>query len=140
MDAGADGVARIIERFHERHGQFPKRQIELVIDKLATKEKREGDTAKVWHLHDEYVSLASAASETAAALVGSGKKRAREDSGGDEMADMGSPSLLSPNSKQPREPRKFKRAFGFFVKEKRAEAEELLGADAEVRSYCYEAC
>lgn len=67
---------------------------------------------------------------TSAAKATPGKRK-RDSSGGDdgEAADGGDGNNAGSATK---EPKKFKRAFGFFVKAKRAEAEEQLGEDAVV--------
>jgi hypothetical protein len=115
VDARGDGMNRVVERFHERYSNISKRQIELAIEKLAFKDKREQDTTKVWYIRPEYEDL----------FLGkeSGKKRTRED---ETKASTDAPG------KAPSEPKKFKRAFGFFVKDKRAEAEAILGIDSSV--------
>lgn len=133
VSAGSDGMAKVVERFHAIHSAYPKRQIEIAIDKLLYKDKREGDTMKVWYVRSEYEHFLSPTTSTPAPAPAvkaeSSKKRPREE------VDAASPdanTVVTPG-KAPKEPRKFKRAFGFFVKDKRSEAEAKLGADAEVR-------
>lgn len=102
VDAGADGMVKVIDKFLEGYPDIPKRQVELKINEIAVKEKRDGDIRIVWHIKPEfekYLSMDVAPK--------SASKRPREE---DES----------------KEPRKFKRAFGFFVKDKRSEAQERL--------------
>lgn len=132
LDSGADGVLKVVERFHERHDSYPKRQIELAIEKLATKDKRENDSSKVWYIRPEYQHFVKFSQSATKAESGSSKKRARDDAFEPGSPEQG--SAPSSSSKPPKDPKKFKRAFGFFVKDKRVEAERRLGADSEVRA------
>lgn len=157
--AGPEGIAKVINNFVTAHPLFSKRQVEIKINELAVKEKRPEDQYKVWHIRDEYAHYLgepgpggyaavapSAASGGAAApktpkgaavkeekektVKSTPNKRKRDTSNEDEEGEAaggtGGPSSAS------KEPKRFKRAFGFFVKAKRAEAEEQLGDDAAV--------
>lgn len=53
--AGPDGVSKIIDKFLEKFPTFSKRQIEIKINEVSVKEKREENTMKVWHIKDEYL-------------------------------------------------------------------------------------
>lgn len=141
--AGPDGITKVVEKFVARHPVFAKRQVEIKIGELAVKEKKGDDACKVWHIKPEFVRYLDESSEcdapdlSSAVELESGKrrptadvdpnlqsasKRARKD---EESSPVAMPAVS--------EPKKFKRAFGFFVKAKRPEAEAHLGPDASVR-------
>ncbi len=47
VSAGADGIAKVVDKFISNHAAYPKRQIELKINEIAVKEKRDDDPYKV---------------------------------------------------------------------------------------------
>lgn len=113
------------------------------------KEKRPEDKYIIWHLRPEYEqfvhmspeeAVAAAAAlppseNTASATAGtsSAKKRKAETAEpAEEENGHGSPAGVSNGAGGEKEPRRYKRAFGFFVKDKRAEAEAQLGSTASV--------
>lgn len=53
--AGPDGVSKIIEKFLEKFPTFSKRQVEIKINEVGVKEKREENNMKVWHVKDDYL-------------------------------------------------------------------------------------
>lgn len=52
--SGPDGINKVIDRFIERFSDYSKRQVEIKINEVATKEKREEDNIKVWHIRPEF--------------------------------------------------------------------------------------
>jgi SWI/SNF-related matrix-associated actin-dependent regulator of chromatin subfamily A member 5 len=153
VDSGADGMSKVIERFYLLHPSYPKRQIEIAIDKLMHKDKRSQDTLKVWHMRKEFEHLLAGAPAGGSQTLASpppqpvktenvekttSKKRPRNSISNSDAATEDPQTVNSPHNangetpgKIPKEPRKFKRAFGFFVKEKRSDAEAMLGGEAE---------
>lgn len=130
--AGPDGISKVVEKFIGSHPLFAKRQVELKINEIAVKEKRENDSCKVWHIKPEFLRFVDPS--------GAAPKKAE-----DEMSNEGggkrkslSGSAESPPSKKMKkdvpseEPKKYKRAFGFFVRAKRSEAEKRVGQDGSV--------
>ena len=154
--AGADGIGKIINAFYANHPHIPKRQVELKIADIAIKEKRPGGADKIiWYVLPEYEkylhmenfeSSSSEPPEKPAKPAAKNKKEkaattttttnpvvvAEEEpsSGSKPKAakrprESDTPSVAT--SSEPSMPKKFKRAFGFFVKAKKAEAEKALG-------------
>ena len=146
--AGADGIGKIINAFYANHPHIPKRQVELKIADIAIKEKRPGGADKIiWYVLPEYEkylnmenfeSSAPSLPEKTAKSASKGKKdKTATPVAEDEPSSTGKPkatkrpresdttSVATPA--QPSMPKKFKRAFGFFVKAKKAEAEKSLG-------------
>jgi hypothetical protein len=121
----ADGIQKVVDRFLTEHSNFPKRQIEIAIEKLAFKERRTGDSTKVWYIKPEFEHLLH---QESSAVKISGEKRSREDSE-DISISPSKQGATGGGGQPPKEPKKFKRAFGFFVKDHRAEAEAQLGPD-----------
>ncbi len=117
-EAGPDGISKVVDRFVELHSTFSKRQVELKINELAVKEKQQSDACKVWHIRPEFQTYLNS-SETTANMETPPKLTKKR------KAEEEDPS----NSK---EPKKYKRAFGFFVKAMRQEAEAKLGPTASV--------
>ena len=134
QSAKQDGINKLVATFLQAHPNVSKRQAEIRINEAAVKEKRPEDKYIVWHLREEYEkflhmtpeeAVAAAASLPPSETQASAKKRKAEED--DEPAHHG-----TPGGEDGKEPRRFKRAFGFFVKAKRAEAEAQLGASASV--------
>lgn len=119
-----------MEKFIALHPLFAKRQVELKIGEIAVKEKQGDDTCRVWHIRPEFQRYLEDGAKTAE----SSKRKASSNATDDK--DTGS-SRKKAKKEEPLEidrngPKKFKRAFGFFVKAKRAEAEAQLGPEASV--------
>jgi len=57
--AGADGVTKIVAEFHGKYAKdgVSKRQIEMKINEIAVKERREEDARPIWHLRDDFTHL-----------------------------------------------------------------------------------
>jgi hypothetical protein len=148
--AGADGIGKIINAFYANHPHIPKRQVELKIADIAIKEKRPGGADKIiWYVLPEYEkylhmenfeSISSEPPEKSAKPASKSKKEKATTSAAvaEEEPASGSKSKAAkrpresdtagvPVPAQPSMPKKFKRAFGFFVKAKKAEAEKALG-------------
>lgn len=133
MEARADGIDSIVGKFVKGNPDISKRQIEIKIKELATKVRLETDTKLTWRLKQEYekyldnsVTLPVPAASHSTPKQKTPSKRKVEDSETKAEANLES----TPTAK---EPKKFKRAFGLFVKDHREEAEAQLGASAEVR-------
>lgn len=85
VGSGPDGINKVIDRFIEKYPDYSKRQVEIKINEVASKEKREEDNIKVWHikpefdyyLHMEEQPLPS--DNTSSNVAGSGKKSAVKD-------------------------------------------------------------
>ncbi len=124
-----------------RHPLFAKRQVELKINELAVKEKRGDDSCKVWHVKAEFAKyLDMDSAELQEVAVSAGKRKLSHDpesKTGPQQSKRAKKEEDVVSDENPissvREPKKFKRAFGFFVKAKRAEAEAELGPEASVR-------
>jgi hypothetical protein len=54
VTSGPDGINKVVEKFTEKYPLFSKRQVEIKINELALKEKREEDSIKVWHIKPEF--------------------------------------------------------------------------------------
>ncbi len=149
--AGPDGITKVVTSFLANRPLISKRQVEIKIFEMAVKEKRAEDTYKVWHIRDEFLKYLHMADGSAAAKTPKKEKAAKPEKEAaapksaakstpkrkrDEEAAASSSSAKEGGGANSKEPKKFKRAFGFFVKAKRAEAEETLGENASVR-YCY---
>lgn len=52
--SGPDGIHKVVDKFLEKFPQYSKRQVEIKINDLAVKEKRETDHLKVWHIKPEF--------------------------------------------------------------------------------------
>jgi hypothetical protein len=144
--AGQDGINKLIANFLANHPGISKRQAEIKINEVAVKEKREHDKYIIWHVLDDSprlfklpVGAAVAAGavwsrSALAATANSGKKRKKEDAAAMEDGAQSADAMdVVPPGFEGKEPKRYKRAFGFFVKAKRAEAEAQLGASAAVR-------
>jgi hypothetical protein len=146
VEAGGDGIAKIVERFVDVCNDVPKRQIEFKINELAYKERRETDSKPTWYIKSEFEqwlkpvndvprsakkSNASASASTTpnASTPGSSKtpKRKRDEKDGESDHEQQPTSTV-------KAPKKFKRAFGLFVKDFRDEAEKQLGDVAQVQT------
>eukprot|EP00981_Chlorochromonas_danica_P005429 scaffold1091_cov164-Ochromonas_danica.AAC.52 len=126
--SGPDGITKVVEKFIGLHPLFAKRQVELKIGEIAVKEKQGDDTCRVWHIRPEFQRYLEDGVKTAE----SSKRKASSNAADDK--DTGS-TRKKAKKEEPLEidrngPKKFKRAFGFFVKAKRAEAEAQLGPEA----------
>ena len=138
QSAGQDGINKLVTTFLSSHENVSKRQAEIKINELAVKEKRPEDKYIIWHIRPEFErylhmsssdamsasSSSSSSSSSGAADVGSSAKKRKNDDTEDAGEAAGSGGA--------KEPRRYKRAFGFFVKSKRAEAEAQLGTSASV--------
>ena len=143
-EAGPDGVSKVVEKFVGNHPNFAKRQVELKISEIAIKEKRTNDSKLVWYILPQYEhflemenfeeNAAIADKSDATAMETEDKKRKR--SIGDNMSSPESKpkqKVTKPSSEDKQtsqssasgEPKKYKRAFAWFVKEKRPEAEKV---------------
>jgi hypothetical protein len=144
--AGQDGINKLIANFLANHPGISKRQAEIKINEVAVKEKREHDKYIIWHVRDEYQPFLNMTEDEAvsaaagldrselAATASSGKKRKKEDAAAMEDGAQSADAMdVVPPGFEGKEPKRYKRAFGFFVKAKRAEAEAQLGASAAVR-------
>jgi hypothetical protein len=149
--AGPEGISKVITPFVANHPQYAKRQVEFKMHEVAIKERRPHVSDKIiWHIRDaytKYIDMENFDDDSAHVPVdhppakassGKGKggdksasKRKRESSGGDDKGiEMTAEQLKDLKGVAEREPKKFKRAFGFFVKGKRSEAEKELGDKA----------
>jgi hypothetical protein len=146
-EAGADGINKIIAAFHANHPNIPKRQVELKINEMAVKEKRPSVSDKIiWHLRSEFEKYLDmdnfeGSSPAPTAPKGKGGKKSgtatgasagEESKGGKRKRESEGVSVASVEAPPPAAgdgamPKKYKRAFGFFVKAKRAEAAQTLG-------------
>jgi hypothetical protein len=52
--SGPDGINKVIDKFIEKFSNYSKRQVEIKINEIAVKEKREDDNIKVWHIKPEF--------------------------------------------------------------------------------------
>lgn len=144
--AGQDGINKLVTTFLSTHPNVSKRQAEIKINEVAVKEKRAEDKYIIWHLRPEYepfvnmtpeeavIAAASLPPSEVSATTSSAKKRKAEPEAEEENGH-GSPAGTNgaaAGAGGEKEPRRYKRAFGFFVKEKRAEAEAQLGSSASV--------
>jgi len=160
--AGSDGINKVVNTFMAMQGNVSKRQIEIKINEIAVKEKRPEDYYIVWHLRDEYAKYLKMTGEQAAAAIASetaNKKRKATDaspSADTSTKELASKSTTKGGAAEPKsaskdggaqqkqklddggpssalkEPKRFKTAFGFFVKVMREKAEKQLGPNAEV--------
>lgn len=133
--SGSDGIQKVIDKFLETYPDVPKRAIENKIFEIATKEKRDSDVSKVWHMKAEFEYLLGKGFKAPKGADTSAKKR--KISAIDE--DNSSETVTSSAMKKKRQdgastepPAKPKRAFKFFVKATRHEAETELGPEASV--------
>lgn len=132
VEGGPDGISKIIERFIDVHPSYSKRQVEIKINEIGIKEKQANDTYKVWHVKKDFEKYLNSAESEAKSrekvnVQGSKvalKRKSEEVPENDDMQDGISA----------KEPKKYKRAFGFFVKAMRQEAEAKLGPDAPVNT------
>jgi len=159
--AGSDGINKVVNTFMAMQGNVSKRQIEIKINEIAVKEKRPEDYYIVWHLRDEYAKYLKMTGEQAAAAIASetaNKKRKATDaspSADTSTKELASKSTTKGGAAEPKsaskdggaqqkqklddggpssalkEPKRFKTAFGFFVKVMREKAEKQLGPNAE---------
>jgi hypothetical protein len=160
--SGNDGINKVIAQFLTNHPSYAKRQIEMKINEVAVKEKRGDDRLQVWHINPEFqqylemenfdmdeinepqvsapkpkkVKASNAEKSEGKGTIDSffpskSQKRKLDDSQSSDKAGNGASS--SSIDATPKEPKKLKRAFGFFVKAKRAEAETLV-KDPQVRT------
>ncbi|KAJ1428851.1 hypothetical protein B484DRAFT_65129 [Ochromonadaceae sp. CCMP2298] len=114
--AGSDGINKLVETFRTKHEGVSKRQAEIKVNEVAVKEKRPDDKYIVWHLKPDYEKFKDMTPEEAEkACMGGGKVEGVSSSGKKRKAEEGGD----------KEPRRFKRAFGHFVKAKRAETDAL---------------
>jgi len=161
--AGSDGINKVVTTFMAIQGNVSKRQIEIKINEIAVKEKRPEDYYIVWHLRDEYVKYLKMTGEQAAAAIASenaSKKRKVTDispSTDSSAKDLAAKNTTKGGASDPKsaskdggvqlkmsdggpssslkEPKRYKKAFGFFVKAMREKAEKQLGPNAEVYQY-----
>ena len=161
-DAGPDGLIKIADAFMAKHPNVSRRQTCFKINEFAFKDKLDTDKQKVWHIKPAYEYLLNIGSGGGGGSSSASKAKNPKKStgGGGSASKSGSKaSAATPRSctggsnsvsggKRKHEgdtspgtdgagadaepPRRFKRAFGFFVKAKRAEAEAKLGGDAKV--------
>lgn len=149
VDAGPDGVAKIVTTFIAKHNYVSKRQVEIKISEVAVKEKRGDDKYIVWHLKDEYLKYLKMNADEINTIntnnnleTSTNKKRKvidlSEESNEKQMQSSANKyddnQGISTNESL-KEPKRYKRAFGFFVKTMRATAEKQLGSKASVRFY-----
>lgn len=97
----------------------------MKINEIAIKEKRETDSTKVWHLKADFEHLLGKSATK------SSKKRKLE------KVDTKEEDQIDDSNENAKEPKKFRRAFGHYVKAKRSEAESILGPDASVMNNKY---
>ena len=141
-NAKQDGINKLVATFLQSYPSVSKRQAEIRINEAAVKEKRPEDKYIVWHLRDEYEKFLHMTPEEAVAAAAhlapaesvpaSAKKRKAEDGEEADTPAHGNGNGASTPGGADKEPKRYKRAFGFFVKAKRAEAEAQLGATASV--------
>ncbi len=126
VEAGGDGIAKIVEKFVELHPDVPKRQVEMKINEMAFKDKRGVDTKPTWYLKSEFEKYASGGTSSVAQEVEgtSNKTKASKKRKIEKEEDQQQDSSVS---KEVKEPKKFKRAFGLYVRDHREEADEKLG-------------
>lgn len=129
VEAGGDGIIKIVERFIEEHPEVPKRQIEIKINEMAYKEKRANDSKPTWYLKTEFEQYLAGSSSAGASSTKEGgesssksktpkkRKLEKEEDGQPQEGD----------SREVKEPKKFKRAFGLYVRDHRDEADQKLG-------------
>jgi hypothetical protein len=147
-ESGAEGVSKITEKFIVDHPGLAKRQIDIKINEVAVKEKRDGDSRPVWYINpewEEYLELENFETDegepipgrkrpsgsTASGKGGSekkkGKRKADVDPEDDDMpSGKKSKASSSKDAIPTTEPKKPKRAFNFFVRDKRSVAEDLV--------------
>lgn len=141
--AGPDGINKVVATFLGIHGHtMSKRQVEIRINEMAVKEKHPGDKYIVWHIKPEYQRYLHMSTtdfggaDAAATSTGSATKKRKHTASGAEdsgLDDINSPATAAATSAKDL-PKRFKRAFGFFVKAKRSAAEaQLGGSTAAVR-------
>ena len=141
------GIATIVKDFVANHSEISKRQCEIKINEIAEKEKRPGDSRQVWHIKPEFESLLGGAGtkdapessqkkkstpgekrkreeEKTPPVTPAAKKKAVVPSTSASFSGEKTPVAVSADGLVP--PKKYKRAFGHFVRVKRAEVEELL--------------
>lgn len=138
-EAGPDGVSKVVEKFVGNHPNFAKRQVELKISEIAVKEKRANDSKLVWYIvpqYEHYLEMENFEDNTnmEKSDVSETEDKKRKRSLGDQLSSPES-KLKSkapkasieekPSSQSYSEPKKYKRAFAWFVKEKRPEAEKV---------------
>jgi hypothetical protein len=146
--AGQDGINKLVASFLVNHPGVSKRQAEIKINEVAVKEKRPEDKYIIWHIRPDYEkflnmteeeAVVAAAGMTPTEPAASAKKRKKEDTeetnGGGlaENAPAAESTGAVPPGFEGKEPKRYKRAFGFFVKAKRSDAEAQLGTSASVR-------
>lgn len=134
--AKQDGINKLVATFLQSYPNVSKRQAEIRINEAAVKEKRPEDKYIVWHLRDEYEKFLHMTPEEAVAAAAhlppsegapaSAKKRKVEEHDEETAHGSATPGAAG----DVKEPKKYKRSFGFFVKAKRGEAEAQLGAGA----------
>jgi hypothetical protein len=160
--AGPDGIAKIVDKFLAIYSNISKRQTETKINEVAFKAKLENDKAIRWHLRPEFEKYLNMDRDTLlkamassnvtgslkpAAVVKKTKATASKAAGKTKAAasstsTSGNKRKMEDNPAETTEvplaePKKFKRAFAFFVKDKRPEAERNLGEDASVFLFEY---
>jgi hypothetical protein len=148
VEAGGDGIAKIIEKFIEMYPEVPKRQVDIKINEMAFKDKRGNDTKPTWYLKPEYENLVSSSSSSVHEKAAEKPEKAEkvEKSSKAEKAEKAEKPEKTSNKrklekqedpdagKDNRGPKKFKRAFGLYVRDYREEADHQLGDCADVSS------
>lgn len=151
-DAGPEGVSRVVEKFSAIHPSYAKRQVEIKINELAIKEKRPNDTKQVWYILPQYEHYLAMEIDDAPAEAPSVERRVGAKPGrkprvyaeGEEPVTAAKKRKRAAEADEPTptakssagEPKKFKRAFGWFVKETRQEAEEAAKDPNVSHLYC----
>ena len=147
--AGPDGMSKVVNEFNAKYPEYSKRQTEMKIFEVAKKEKQAEDTKQIWHIRPDFEhflymeNFATGDGERSSASKSKSQskdKATKDTSNGSTSAkrkrdDDSSP--ITKNNKEEgssassaaagKEPKKYKRAFGFFVKAKRPEAEKRIG-------------
>ena len=124
VKAGGDGLAKIVNEFYNAYKDsdgVSKRQIELKINELAVKEKRDEDHKPVWHLRPEFQHLYRG-KPGGDAVGGSSKSDENKKRKRDLEEDAGSSGL--------KEPKKARNAVTLYLVDKKEQVKKELGDQA----------
>mmetsp|Transcript_9123 Transcript_9123/g.8154 ORF Transcript_9123/g.8154 Transcript_9123/m.8154 type:complete len:1404 (-) Transcript_9123:63-4274(-) len=140
--AKQDGIHKLVTQFLNNHPNISKRQVELKINEIAVKEKRAEDPYKVWHVKSEFERYLKGSSGEFSEDTSNSSDKKRENDLDSHITTP--PAAIKPKKRKienvsssksldsqhvvitTEEPKKLKRAFGFFVKAKKGDALALL--------------
>ena len=123
----SDGVLKCVGRFMIKYPEFAKRQVELKINEIAVKEKRANDAKQIWHIKNEYQHYLTM--DTSYTTTGAPSKKTDGVNAGGDTEIKSSSSSASQHKGDGDKPKKKKTAFGIFVKENKAQAEEEVNKE-----------